>query len=136
MKIEGISIRIAITYQCFVCLRHFVGCLYIPLNSSSILQGRSYYENGGWEQWSNLLKVTQKESDPQEGPEEEFYGKAEIKTVRRKWWEQAITSETRGKNQKVFVEANMYEERELVGYGGFMFHELGLLSKVEDGIAC
>lgn len=30
----------------------------------------------------------------------------------------------------------MYEERELVGYGGFMFHELGLLSKVEDGIAC
>ena len=136
MKIEGISIRIATTYQCFVCLRHCVGCLYIPLDSWSILQGRSYYENGGWEQWSNLLKVTQKGSDPQKGPGEEFCGKAEIKTVRRKWWEQAITSETRGKNQKVFVEANMYEERELAGYGGFIFDELGLLNKVEDGIAC
>lgn len=33
----------------------------------------------------------------------------------------AILTENRGKNYKVFVEANVYEETDVGGYGGFMF---------------
>lgn len=34
----------------------------------------------------------------------------------------AVLTENRGKNYKVFVEANVYEERDVGGYGGFMFY--------------
>ena len=60
-----------------------------------------------------MPSVTQEGNDPQEGPREEFYGKEEIKPVRRKLWEQAITCEIEGRI-KGCLQRQVCKKKELV----------------------